>query len=70
MNNVAYVRKSQRSADTRQNCIDFVLELKKYLQEQQRKAVFLAKTDKENIEILRKTLGETNTKIAKFLGSW
>lgn len=54
----------------RQNCIDFVLELKEYLKEQQRKAVFEAETDKENLKILRKTLGEVNSRIADFLGSW
>jgi len=54
----------------RQNCIDFVMALKEYLKEQQRKAVFQAKTEKENVEILRNTLAEVNERIAKFLGAW
>jgi len=52
-----------------QNCIEFVEDLKVYLKEQQRKAVFEAKTDKENLRILRQTLAEVNNRIAKFLGS-
>jgi len=54
----------------RQNCIDFVMALKEYLKEQQKKAVFQAKTDKENVQILRNTLAEVTERIAKFLGSW